>query len=56
MMLSRRSALFLTLLGAAAPRLVFAQAGFPIKPIRMVVPYPPGGQSDITARLISFKL
>ena len=56
MMLSRRSALSLALLGAADPKLVFAQAGFPSKPIRMVVPYPPGGQSDITARLISFKL
>ena len=32
-----------------------AQA-FPNKPIRFVVPYPPGGASDVTARLIADKL
>ena len=30
----------------------FAQ-GFPEKPLRLVVPYPPGGNIDITARAIS---
>jgi tripartite-type tricarboxylate transporter receptor subunit TctC len=29
---------------------------FPNKPIRMIVPYPPAGASDITARLIADKL
>lgn len=32
-----------------------AQA-FPNKPLRFVVPYPPGGASDVTARLIADKL
>jgi tripartite-type tricarboxylate transporter receptor subunit TctC len=29
---------------------------FPNKPIRLIVPYPPAGASDITARLIAEKL
>jgi len=34
----------------AAPR-VHAQASFPNKPLRMIVPYPPGGVTDIMGRL-----
>ena len=42
-------------LGAAALAPVRAQE-FPTKPIRLIVPYPPAGASDITARLIADKL
>ena len=38
----------------AAPR-VRAQA-WPAKPIRVIVPYPPGGFTDVTARLVTQKL
>ncbi len=33
-----------------------AQAAFPSKPIRFIVPYPPGGGTDIVARLVAQKM
>ena len=42
----------------AAPLRTFAQASgkYPVKPIRMIVPYPPGGLNDFTARLLAQRL
>jgi len=51
MKLTRRQALISTAATLAAPT-VFAQA-WPSKQVRIVVPYPPGGSSDIIARAIS---
>ena len=36
----------------AAPAIVAAQGDWPSRQIRVVVPYPPGGPSDITTRLV----
>ena len=49
-----RTALLLAA-GLAFSASVLAQA-WPSKPIRMIVPYPPGGATDILGRLISAKL
>jgi tripartite-type tricarboxylate transporter receptor subunit TctC len=43
-------------LTAAAAAAVFAQAGYPSKPVRMVVPSSAGGGTDIVARIIAPEL
>jgi len=46
----------LLLLALCAPAAVLAQApSWPTKPIKLIVPYPPGGLTDVLARLMSQK-
>ena len=50
-MLYRRSLLAASLSTLAAP--AFAQAPWPAKPIKLVVPYAPGGSTDVVGRVIA---
>ena len=40
----------------ATTTVTFAQADFPSRPITIIVPFPPGGSSDVVTRLVAQKL
>jgi tripartite-type tricarboxylate transporter receptor subunit TctC len=59
--LSRRNALnaalgLATLAMVSLPLVAQAQADYPTKPVKIIVPFPPGGTSDIMGRMIADEL
>lgn len=54
-MLHRRSLLATAAL-VALPGLGRAQSGYPNKPVRLIVPFAPGGTTDIVARVVAEKI
>jgi tripartite-type tricarboxylate transporter receptor subunit TctC len=53
----RWTAVLILMLCALAPAQVHAQADtWPSKPIRWIVPYPPGGGTDLVSRALTAKL
>ncbi|HKA38977.1 MAG TPA: tripartite tricarboxylate transporter substrate binding protein [Burkholderiales bacterium] len=52
----RTCCLIATMLGLLAPAGAYAQQGYPTRPIRLIVPFPAGGQTDIMARTLSHRL
>jgi tripartite-type tricarboxylate transporter receptor subunit TctC len=52
----RRGLLALTAAGLAMPGLLRAQENWPDRPLRLIVPWPPGGSTDTVARILQPRL
>jgi tripartite-type tricarboxylate transporter receptor subunit TctC len=50
---TRRDALALALGALAAPALAQAQEAWPARPVRFIIPFPPGGAADLVGRMLA---
>ena len=53
---SRRAAILAAGTLLTLPGALRAQPAYPARPVRMIVPYPPGGATDVVARTVAAKL
>lgn len=53
---TRRTALLAAASALAAPGLAAAQPGWPDRPVTLINPYPPGGSTDFSTRLIAARM
>jgi hypothetical protein len=55
-MIRRQLLIAASLVAAAVPLQTWAQTDYPNKPIKLIVPFPAGGTSDVMGRLIADEL
>jgi tripartite-type tricarboxylate transporter receptor subunit TctC len=53
---SRLMATVIALLAIAAPFVPATAQDYPTKPIKLIIPYPPGGATDVIGRIVALKL
>src|SRR5438552_12799637 len=53
---SKTLILLIALLAAALHATSAAAQAYPSKPVRMIIPFPPGGSNDVVGRMIAFQL
>ena len=52
----RLMAIFVALLATLAPVVPAMAQDYPTKPIKLIIPYPPGGATDVIGRIVALKL